>query len=1241
MDVKSPSQWRWRLYDEHEQLVATHHVELDENSSEYKAFQDLDKYVRCNRLPHDPLGSETQIVEWIGQWIGSQVFGGLRLAGTVRVVLPVEAEFLLSRPLELGHINDEPLARRRVTLVYELVGAGHAIAKEPVADRLRLLAVFSLPTSTSALALRAERRGLTRTVQQIASRSDKAIELKVLQYGVTRERLRETAEEEPGWDVLHISSHSDRGLLILEKSDGTPDAVSTHELVNLLHPTRNRLKLAVLSSCNSGSGATSTTLRTLNLGEAADSMEAKAGTGAEAADANPMGLARGLVEHLSIGVLAMRYPVADPFAVALADELYPRLLGAGQPIDKALGLSVSPAAGAAPTVGRPALSLGTPALLVPPSAHIDVAPPPTQVSPDPYTDRLDGFPPEPERFVGRTQSLIDASAALAPDSGRTAVLFVGMAGAGKTACALELAHQHRGQFGTLIWWQAPSRPGQFAQALEGLAWTLDDRLAGALGEAMLNAIGSEDALRAFLPRLEAVLREKNVLLVLDNLETLLLDDQTWADPRLGLLIRALTGHGGRSRIVMTSRFAPAGLDTTHVLSIATHALSLSESVLLVRELPNLSRMLETKPATIDSPPVGGRELVRRVLRVVQGHPKLLELADAAAADQNSLKNCIAAAEAAGSEAPIAAFFATGTSSLMGSQFVEILNAWTATALKNLRTPSRVLMELLAGIEDDDRYSWLLGQIWPKLWSAEHLGTEPVSVIDAAAPLRAAALIDADAAAITDVDSTTPWRIHPGIAAAIRGAIPSGIRARIDDVAGDFLFDICRTGVIEVQRGSSVGSRVFIATGLASVPYLMRQRRWTDVCTMLDRATFWDSSLAVRQLALGYLAQLRSCDLNPTDRLMADVQYSIYLAEIDPSAAEPLLRNSIADTRVAGLLRLASGATGVLSDLLRTRGDVPEALRMADIEAELDRESDVCPWTQTYHRVRRLLCLAEMNRHDEVFKHGTALIEQLDDMDPIAGENERVIPWNVRENLLSVVSHAAMELAEWRCAADYLLQKLESQQARQAPEHVMTRALFDSYMPLIRLEEYAKAEQVLLSCQDSAMSIGDAEMLGVTYGARATLAGRLGQREEAMRLTEIALRYNYESRILVHAVTSHLQLAEFLDENRRQQEALNHRLAASVLCRASGRTERYSDSIQEVAAILYANGGQGIPADNNDLADRVENINGVRFRDVVGELTLDPSVTAELFNNTINDARSRARALREEKWTTSTLIVKKP
>ena len=76
---------------------------------------------------------------------------------------------------------------------------------------LRMLAVFSQPSQTSVLALRQERYALTRLIRRITARERAVVELRVVQYGVTRERLAEIAAASAGWDVLHLAGHGGAG----------------------------------------------------------------------------------------------------------------------------------------------------------------------------------------------------------------------------------------------------------------------------------------------------------------------------------------------------------------------------------------------------------------------------------------------------------------------------------------------------------------------------------------------------------------------------------------------------------------------------------------------------------------------------------------------------------------------------------------------------------------------------------------------------------------------------------------------------------------------------------------------------------------------------------------------------------------------------------------------------------------------------------------------------------------------
>ena len=57
--------------------------------------------------------------------------------------------------------------------------------------------------------------------------------------------------EGAGWDVVHISGHGGRGAFVLEHPDGSPDPVSSGELVGLLAPAARQVKLVTASACSS------------------------------------------------------------------------------------------------------------------------------------------------------------------------------------------------------------------------------------------------------------------------------------------------------------------------------------------------------------------------------------------------------------------------------------------------------------------------------------------------------------------------------------------------------------------------------------------------------------------------------------------------------------------------------------------------------------------------------------------------------------------------------------------------------------------------------------------------------------------------------------------------------------------------------------------------------------------------------------------------------------------------------
>lgn len=322
----------------------------------------------------------------------------------------------------------------------------------------------------------------------------------------------------------------------------------------------------------------------------------------------------------------MRYPVTDEYSIALTSGIYDRMLGRGQPLGTALARAIPEAVELQNSKTGRAISLATPVLLGINADDLVLAGPIGQPYLDPAYVKMERFPREAECFVGRANIMARASVAMAAGNDISGVFFHGMAGSGKTACAVELAYRHEDAFEALAFWRAPENPDEFTTALNSFARTLDLQL-GRYGFTLSEHVGTAAALDTFMPRMTRLLEKNGVLIVLDNLETLLTNSGQWKDPMWSLLISALTGHHGESRIVLTSRILP---DKVHanVLAVAVHALSLDESAALGRELPGLRDLLHADSGPLrelsTSEIAADRELFRRVIRVMQGHPKLLD-----------------------------------------------------------------------------------------------------------------------------------------------------------------------------------------------------------------------------------------------------------------------------------------------------------------------------------------------------------------------------------------------------------------------------------------------------------------------------------------------------------------------------------------------------------------------------------------------------------------------------------------
>src|SRR5262249_48917013 len=151
--------------------------------------------------------------------------------------------------------------------------------------------------------------------------------LRVLQYGATRDTLRDALEEAEGWDIIHLSGHGDRGELLLEDDRGGSDSVDASELGDLLDPARARLKLLLMDACYTGAGGHPAARAQVGLEPGPVRQEGAEGAAVDEAVTTVLpSLALALSQQLDCAALAMRYPVGDAFATDLLLALYEKLL---------------------------------------------------------------------------------------------------------------------------------------------------------------------------------------------------------------------------------------------------------------------------------------------------------------------------------------------------------------------------------------------------------------------------------------------------------------------------------------------------------------------------------------------------------------------------------------------------------------------------------------------------------------------------------------------------------------------------------------------------------------------------------------------------------------------------------------------------------------------------------------------------------------------------------------------------
>jgi hypothetical protein len=1288
-DFENPARWRWVLTGPKGAFLADHEVRLDERCWQFEAFADLLRYLTWHVAPDWPSGDtapgrfakdEARIVADVGQWIGARVFGPLAGAlvrarpATVRVVVPPEARVLLFRPLELAHVGGRPISVQGVTLVMEPpddddgdgaasgvgadVGSGLVVGGSPgrVGERLRVLGLFSLPEGGQPLNLRRERYSLVRLIGGIAAEG-KAADVRVLQYGVTRERLRDVLTEDEGWDIIHISGHGSPGELLLEDAAGRPDMVTAAELADMLDLARERVSLVTVAACWSAALTAAEQRRLLGLpvpdqraaapaGGAGPAGSVDDGADAKASGVAPEALATQLAGRLGCAVLAMRYPVGDDFAIALAGRLYELLAAKGQPLPQAVGIALRELVAESAGNGWSALSVATPALFGGRAVGLRLAAP-VRVEPEEYSTiplKLAGFPPQPDRFVGRTGVMARASAALAAGSGVPGVLLHGMPGGGKTACALELAYTLEHAFDRLVWFKAPDDGQDIRAALADFALTLEQELPRFQ---MVHVLADEEQLTAFLPRLTELAEQRRVLIVIDNIESLLTEGGRWRDARWGKVIAALSGHKGRGRLILTSRRLPAS-GTGGLRVAAVDALSPDEALLLARELPHLNALIQGGVPGVERDV--SRRLALGVLTIAQGHPKLLELADGQAADAARLAVLVAAGDRAWRDQgglpdgffaitgqptagrPPAGQSVDGQATASAADYLHVLGAWTRTVAEGLPLGERMLFWFLCCLEEPDRERHALDGNWADLWTRLALDGQPPGLDDALAAVAARGLIALRAEA---GDVREQYTIHPGVAAAGRAKAGEAFRDAVDREAAAYWEAAYRYAAGETGDGGT-NTGLMVRAGLAAVPYLMRRQQWTTAASMLERAFIRDPSRANAAAALPAIQEITDRDPVHAGKLAR------VLSVLDPAAGERQMRAALDAAVARGDYWGAAVTAGRLIDLCRDGGRLAEALAFAEQQIGYTRQAGLGPWTQLANEVRRLQVLNEMGRASRVLAEVRRLREQMQALPAAQGPDEAVAPWNVRETLLDTGRSAARRLGQWQDAFDLNAGQITSKRDRSAPGADIARSRFNDYYPLVRLGRTEEALALLLECRQAFQDARDPAMLGKTLNALADVEDTRGHGDAAIGLERDALRYTYLAGDVFGIEVSYHNLGNYLYRHARQPAAaLACHLASALICALTG-AEGTDQSVRAAGTDLRAldaeDGGgpapasasapdrpspDGVPpADVPALCRLVGDIPGADLPGLLAALVPDPAAV----DQALRDLTAQARAL---------------
>jgi tetratricopeptide (TPR) repeat protein len=618
-------------------------------------------------------------------------------------------------------------------------------------------------------------------------------------------------------------------------------------------------------------------------------------------------------------------------------------------------------------------------------------------------------------------------------------------------------------------------------------------------------------------------------------------------------------------------------------------------------------------------------LMRRALRLVQGHPKLIELADNLAADPQRLVAQLDRAEAAeGGE--LDAFFRVGESRFDAAAFTASLRAWTTGIAAALPEAARTFFHFLCAIEESDRESWVIEKNWSDLWKRLARPEPAPPIAEALEPLMAAGLVERRPT--DETGERFEALIHPGVAEAGRAEAGPAFQEAVDAELAATWWTEMKTGL---EGTNPQAGAIIVRAGLAGFPYLSRRLEWETASMMLEQTTLRDDSPATLAAVLPRMRRIVEATAGTKEGMEDRGLLAKILRQIGRrEEAEQELRAVIEEADRRGELRTAGSAASHLAILLRDSGRLDEALAVAEQAEDFGRRAGLGPWTLVSREGHRLQIQGMRGEYDLVVRGVSELREQMRSMPDPRGPNETVPAWNVREALLDTGRSAALRLNQLQQALDFGAEALASKESRGASDLEQARTRFNAYGPLVRLRRYDQARALLLACQALFERENSVDGIGKVLGARADLEDALGHPAEARSLEEAALRFGYIHGEPDGIQVSHSNLAKYLFKvGGDPREALAHRLVTAMITVASSSGDAKGNLLRLTADICASREARALPADFDALCKIVEQVEGVRFGDLMRDLVGDAAACDQLFQRVVEAAVEAAGRSGEE------------